>query len=141
LSSLAQHLPVEPTRRFQKPNPSVVAAIKLIDEHPEHGWSLESLAAHVHVLPDYLTRAFSKATGLPPITYLRRRRLETAALLLTRSERTVSEIGDLVGWSDSNYFSRRFHAEFGLTPSAYRKRFANQSMALQQGVPKPATQL
>ncbi len=133
LATVAQHLPVESKREPPKPNPSVIAALKLIDDHPEDAWSLESLAARVHVLPDYLTRSFNKVAALPPMAYLRRRRLEMATSLLTRSEYSMSEVGSLVGWPDANYFTRRFRAEFGLTPTAYRKRFSKVSQATAKG--------
>jgi len=125
LSTLAHELPAEATRKPGKPNPSVVAALKLIDDNPEHPWTLDALAARVHVLPEYLVRAFGNVAGLPPMAYLRRRRLELATTLLVRSGQSVGEVGNLVGWPDANYFTRRFRAEFGLTPSAYRTRFAN----------------
>lgn len=130
LTTLAQHLPAETKSKPPKTNPSVIAALKLIDDHPEHDWTLDDLAARVHVLPDYLTRAFGKVAGLPPMAYLQRRRLEMATGLLKHSEHTIGEVGNLVGWPDANYFTRRFRAEFGLTPTTYRKRFAQVANAL-----------
>jgi AraC family transcriptional regulator, L-rhamnose operon transcriptional activator RhaR len=138
ISTLARQLPIEPEAlKPGKPNPAVIAALKLIDDHPEHPWSLEDLAARVHVLPEYLVRSFRNVAGLPPMAYLRRRRLELATTLLIRSDQPVGEVGNLVGWPDANYFTRRFHAEFGLTPSAYRARFAKISGAFETGNSKP----
>jgi AraC family L-rhamnose operon transcriptional activator RhaR len=37
----------------------------------------------------------------------------------------MSEIGQVVGWPDQNYFARRFKAHFGLSGTAYRARFAH----------------
>lgn len=139
LATLSRHLPAESKSEPQKPNPSVIAALKLIDDRPEHPWTLESLAASAHVLPDYLTRSFSKVAGLPPMAYLRRRRLEMAASLLIRSEYPVGEVGSLVGWPDANYFTRRFHAQFGLTPTAYRTRFAKVSKVTAKEALQPAS--
>ncbi len=124
LGALARHLPApvslpKPT----KPHPSTMAALKLIDDNPTRDWSLQTLAATVHANPDYLARTFSAVAGLPPMAYLRRRRLELATSLLANSEHPVGEVGNLVGWPDANYFTRRFRAEFGLSPSAYRSRF------------------
>lgn len=133
LSTLARRLPVEATIKVGKPHPAVIAALKLIDDNPEYPWTLESLAARVHVLPDYLVRSFGNVAGLPPMSYLRRRRLELATTLLIRSDRSVGEVGNLVGWPDANYFTRRFRAEFGLTPSAYRARFSKVSRAFEKG--------
>jgi AraC family transcriptional regulator, L-rhamnose operon transcriptional activator RhaR len=133
LSTLARRLPPDAASKVRKPNPAVIAALKLIDDNPEHPWTLEDLATRVHVLPDYLVRSFGNVAGLPPMAYLRRRRLELATTLLVRSNQPVGEVGNLVGWPDANYFTRRFRAEFGLTPSAYRTRFAKVSKAFENG--------
>ncbi len=74
-------------------------------------------------------RLFSQIVGLSPINYLTRRRLEMATSLLRRTPLPVGEVGAAVGWLDANYFSRRFHDNFGISPSNYRARF----MSVQQG--------
>ncbi len=77
---------------------------------------------HAHMTPNYLVRLFTRTVGLPPMAYLRRRRLELATRLLIHSDLLVGEVGNSVGWADANYFTRRFRAEFGVTPTAYRER-------------------
>lgn len=130
LGALSRQLPgVAPTPKptkphpDTKPHPATLAALKLMDDDPTWDWSLETLAERVNTNPDYLARAFSKVAGLPPMAYLRRRRLELATMLLANSEHLVSDVGSLVGWPDPSYFTRRFRVEFGLSPSAYRVRF------------------
>lgn len=118
-----------------KLHPAVIAALKLIDSNPSRSWDVKSLSAHVHANPDYLARTFSAIVGLPPMAYLCRRRLEIAIALLANSEHPVSAVGDLVGWPDSNYFTRRFRAEFGLSPSAYRSRFLKARGTSRNGDP------
>lgn len=130
LGILARNLPNETlARKSAYLNPAVSAAIKLIDENPAQEWTLEELAARTHVPPNYLVRLFRKIAGLPPMAYLRRRRLELATRLLINTERPVNEVGDMVGWPDANYFTRRFRAEFGVTPTVYRARHAQLSDA------------
>ena len=84
--------------------------------------TLEAPAVHAHMTPNYLVRLFTRTVGLPPMAYLRRRRLELATRLLIHSDLLVGEVGNSVGWSDANYFTRRFRAEFGVTPTGYRER-------------------
>ena len=76
----------------------------------------------LHTSPNYLVRLFTKTAGLPPMAYLRRRRLEMATQLLIDSDLLVGEVGNRVGWADANYFARRFRAAFGVTPTVYRAR-------------------
>ena len=65
------------------------------------------------------------------MTYLARRRVETAAGLLLHTEQSVTQIGRSVGWPDQNYFARRFKAHFGLSATTYRSRFAVSTKRLQ----------
>jgi len=134
LGALGRHLPATAALpKATKPHSSTLAALKLIDDDPTREWSLKTLATHVHANPDYLARTFSAVAGLPPMAYLRRRRLELATSLLANSEHPVGEVGNLVGWPDANYFTRRFRKEFGLSPSAYRSRFLKTRAASKRG--------
>jgi AraC family L-rhamnose operon transcriptional activator RhaR len=56
------------------------------------------------------------------MAYLANLRLTRAAAMLRRQEENVTSVALKVGFNDSNYFARRFHAMFGLSPSEYRKR-------------------
>jgi AraC-like DNA-binding protein len=102
----------------------VAAAIKLIDDAPTEAWTLNTLAAQVHVEPTYLARLFHAVVGLPPMAYVTRRRLELATKLLRPDYLAVGEVGAMAGWPDKNDFSRCFRQHFGMTPSRYRTRFS-----------------
>jgi AraC family L-rhamnose operon transcriptional activator RhaR len=136
LGIVARHLPRTTAPQDGRANPAVSTALKLIDDNPTQEWTLENLAARAHVPPNYLVRLFKKVTGLPPMAYQRRRRLELASRLLLQSNLPVSEVGAQVGWSDANYFTRRFRTEFGVTPTDYRARHARLSDAAGTGKAK-----
>jgi AraC family L-rhamnose operon transcriptional activator RhaR len=53
-------------------------------------------------------------------------RSEAAAVRLLRSEESIAAVGAAVGWGDPNYFSRRFRAHFGVSPTAFRQRASNR---------------
>jgi sugar (pentulose or hexulose) kinase len=80
----------------------------------------DQLAGELAVDPSYLVRLFKSDTGLPPIAFLNRHRAELAANLLLRTELPIAGVGERVGWSDPNYFARRFKAHFGMSATAYR---------------------
>jgi methylphosphotriester-DNA--protein-cysteine methyltransferase len=65
---------------------------------------------------------FQAATGTTPIAYLGKLRLARAAAMLRHHEESVTSVAYKVGYNDSNYFARRFHAMFRFPPSEYRKR-------------------
>jgi transcriptional regulator GlxA family with amidase domain len=69
-------------------------------------------------------RRFVTATGLTPIAYVQRLRIEDAKRRLERTESSVDEISWQVGYEDPAFFRRLFKRTTGLAPGAYRKRFA-----------------
>jgi AraC family L-rhamnose operon transcriptional activator RhaR len=113
-----------PNQTGEATHSAVVQAMRLMQARPEQAWTLTELANRLHLAPGYLVRLFKSATGLPPMAYLSRFRVETAAAMLLSGDAPVSQIGLNVGWPDPNHFARRFKAHYGLSASAYRARFA-----------------
>ncbi|GAA2915141.1 hypothetical protein GCM10010517_81440 [Streptosporangium fragile] len=111
-------------------HPAVVRAMRLMEGRVAHDWTLTELAGHLHLTPGYLVRLFKAATGLPPMAYLARQRVEVAATLLLLGEEPIAQIGEQVGWGDPNYFARRFKAHFGMNPSSYRRKFTHRSVTI-----------
>ena len=98
-------------------------ALALMSEDLTAEWSLDRLAASLQASPSLLSRAFRTVIGRSPMAHYGRLRMEQAAMLLLRSDLPVADIAAKVGVFDANYFARRFRAELGLQPSAYRRRF------------------
>jgi AraC family L-rhamnose operon transcriptional activator RhaR len=111
-------------------HPAVVAAMQMMEAQPEHSWTLTELADNLHLAPGYLVRLFKSATGLPPMAFLARHRVEVAAARLLHTDQPISRIGESVGWPDQNYFARRFRAHYGMSASTYRARFTGSSARL-----------
>ena len=68
-------------------------------------------------------RRFVTATGLAPIAYIQRLRIEDAKKRLEQSDAPVDDISWRVGYEDPAFFRRLFKRTTGLAPAAYRKRF------------------
>ncbi len=68
-------------------------------------------------------RRFTAATGLAPIAYVQRLRVEDAKRRLERTDAPVDEISWRVGYEDAAFFRRLFKRTTGMAPGAYRKRF------------------
>lgn len=68
-------------------------------------------------------RRFSAATGVAPIAYVQRLRVEHAKRRLERTDDSVEKIAWQVGYEDPAFFRRLFRRTTGLSPGAYRKRF------------------
>lgn len=68
-------------------------------------------------------RRFASATGLAPIDYVQRLRVEDAKRRLERTDSPIDEISWRVGYEDPAFFRRLFKRTTGMAPGAYRKRF------------------
>jgi AraC family L-rhamnose operon transcriptional activator RhaR len=122
LSCLARTV-AEHGDRGEQTHPAVLDAMRMMEADPARQWTLTDLAHALHLAPGYLVRLFKSATGLPPMAYLSRHRVELAADQLLHTDLPISRIGESVGWPDQNYFARRFKSHYGLSASTYRQRF------------------
>jgi transcriptional regulator GlxA family with amidase domain len=78
-------------------------------------------------------RRFVNATGLTPIGYVQRLRIEDAKRRLERTDASIDEISWRVGYEDAAFFRRLFQRITGLAPGAYRKRFRVPDFARPRG--------
>ncbi len=69
-------------------------------------------------------RRFQAATGRRPIDYVHALRIEGARLLLETDRSAIEDVGFAVGYEDPTFFRRLFKRTTGLTPAAYRRKFA-----------------
>ncbi len=104
-------------------SPTVRQALLVMSDEPAAAWTMSALARCVDVSVPHLHRRFTAEMGTSPMAWLARTRVELAASMLIQDGRSVSEIGQRVGWPDPNYFSRRFRELSGDSPSEYRRRF------------------
>jgi transcriptional regulator GlxA family with amidase domain len=78
-------------------------------------------------------RRFRASTGYEPMDYVQSLRIEEAKQLLETEELNVEDVGHAVGYEDPTSFRRLFKRKAGLTPAAYRRKFAklvpNQSIS------------
>ena len=86
------------------------------------GIRIEDAALHACIERSYLYRLFMRYEGCSPLAYLTNIRLSRAAVLLTESSLSVSEIGTAVGFFDGSHFTKAFMKKHGCTPGEYRKK-------------------
>lgn len=69
-----------------------------------------------------LYRKTKQMVGLSPVEYIRLIRMKRAAILLSQSKFSVSEVMYSVGFTNSGYFSKCFQKAFGTTPTKYAQQ-------------------
>jgi transcriptional regulator GlxA family with amidase domain len=91
----------------------------------DYGGSLnmETLAEDLALSPRNFGRRFKEATGLTPLDYLQRVRVEVAKRTL-ESQAQVNDAMYAVGYSDHKAFRSIFKRLTSLSPAAYRARYA-----------------
>lgn len=91
--------------------------LEVSGEGPVH---ISELTSHLRVSRRALHRAFDEVLGMPPMRYLRHKRLCEARLLLQQGVTTgitVAEVAFRHGFSDFSRFSAYYRALFGENPS------------------------
>lgn len=88
-----------------------------------HPVSIEQMCAGLGYNRAYLSRIFKRETGMAPVTYLLKLRIDKSRQLLRdRPELSIEQISASVGLADALYFSRQFRRLQGMSPSEYRKK-------------------
>ncbi len=82
--------------------------------------TLDKVASKVNISPNYFSSLFNQETGRTFIEYLTDIRMDKAKEYLRCSSKKITEIGFLVGYLDSHYFSYIFKKTQNCTPSEYR---------------------
>ena len=99
----------------------LIIAQAFIHDNLEESLDLNQVATIACISPFYFQRVFKQVFTYSPSQYLERIRMEKAINLLKTNQLSIKEIAFQVGFSDLQYFSRRFKKHFGNTPSQIRK--------------------
>lgn len=102
-------------------NYAILRAIRYIKDHYRENISLEQLADHLEITPEYLSTLFNKEVGINFTTFLKRFRVSQAKRLLKGTDRKIYEIAAAVGYHDPKYFNRVFKEETGMSPGDFRQ--------------------
>ena len=112
---------------FKKNNETVFSQIKkYISKNISIPLLPKDLCKSLGVSQSTLYKVIKKNTDLSPTEFIRRMKTEKAKSLLVNTSSDVSDIAELVGIPDTNYFIRVFKKETGLSPLRYRKQFKQQ---------------
>jgi len=140
LNRLADILFIEVVRKFvhQQHNSSFLAAVAdsklsraLVEFHaaPGNNWTVQSLAEVACMSRSAFADRFQQLTGIAPMHYVARWRMQHGYYLLTTSTRQMWEIAQSCGYQSEEAFSKAFRKEFGQSPRQLRLRKLNEEVA------------
>ncbi len=114
---------------FAPPERHLLRARDLADSRYFDPLTVDDLAAAAGLSRAHFIREFRRAFGETPHAYLLTRRLERAAALLRRTDRSVLEICLSVGLRSVGSFTTSFSRTYGVSPTEYRERFPPASQS------------
>jgi transcriptional regulator GlxA family with amidase domain len=116
---------------FEKFRPSIVSEDKLVQQVQkvinERFKELKNVEDALEEIPSSrrnIVRRFKTATGMTPIRYLQKTKIESAKTMLETTNKDILEIMISSGYQDVKSFRELFKNITGLTPKGYREKYA-----------------
>lgn len=106
-------------------HPYITAALDYIEKnYSDPNLSLDQIAEHLRVAPNYLSTLFSKNLGVKLFDYISNYRIQRSIELLNNSNMTINEISELSGFGSVRNYIRVFKKQMNSTPGSFRKQIA-----------------
>jgi transcriptional regulator GlxA family with amidase domain len=106
---------------------AILLAQKFLEEKYQDKISIEKLSSDLSIGRRNFDRRFIKATGLTPLDYLQRVKIEAAKKMFETTRKTVNEIMFEVGYNDTKAFRDVFSRVTGLSPLEYKLKYNKES--------------
>ncbi|MFM0083454.1 AraC family transcriptional regulator [Paraburkholderia sediminicola] len=89
---------------------------------PERAWTIAELGELAAMSRATYARHFNERAGMTVMDFLTRIRMTIACDLLLRTQRSVAEIGEAVGYQSEAAFGKAFQQSLGMPPGRYRRQ-------------------
>jgi AraC family transcriptional regulator len=96
-------------------------AKEAMDANLDREINIARLAYECGLSTSQFARAFKQSTGCPPHRWLLEQRIKRAQDLLLTSDRTLTEIARVCGFSDQSHLTRAFGQTVGTSPGLWRR--------------------
>ncbi|MBV9182533.1 MAG: helix-turn-helix domain-containing protein [Acidobacteria bacterium] len=85
---------------------------------------VELMAKRAGMSPRTFARRFRRQTGTTPHQWITHLRLLAAQQHLERTEASIDEVAEAVGWQTAATLRQQFTKQLGTNPTSYRRRFS-----------------
>ena len=97
----------------------LISRVKMV---PNLSITVSECAVFCNMSKPHFTRVFKQVTGMPPVQFMLRIRIDRAKELLDFTDKSIAEIAEASGFPDQNYFARTFKNLTGVSPTQYRRK-------------------
>lgn len=100
-------------------NPSITS---VLERYLYSSQTVEELAKIAGRSLSGFKREFTLLYGEAPMTWIRKKKLEHAAFLLEKSDKSIEEVAEASGFISASHFARLFKERYSVPPSTYRAK-------------------
>ena len=115
------------TKEEGEQDQAINRAIMYICSNVQRKISVEELAAFVGYSKFHFEREFKKQTLQTPLGFINKHKCEYAKKLIMQKKYSVKEIAAMVGFENSDSFSKMFYKIMGEKPAEYLRRLENEN--------------
>jgi len=112
--------PDEPAHSGATPGPARLA-LRYISDNLDRPLRIDEVARHVNLSARHLSRILRKSTGTTFSAFVTQARMDRARNLLLRTDLSVKEVADRVGYRNVHHFTATFARHTGSPPASFRK--------------------
>ena len=110
----------EESRVIYKDN-VVMQACQYVVAHIDEEISLTTISENLSISKNYFCSLFKNETGENFLSFVTRMKMKRAQFLFREENLRVYEVCDLLGYTDTTYFTRLFKKYTNMTPNEYKK--------------------
>lgn len=110
----------EQSRVIYKDN-VVMQACQYVVAHIDEEITLTTISESLSISKNYFCSLFKNETGENFLSFVTRMKMKRAQFLLREENLRVYEVCDLLGYTDTTYFTRLFKKYTNMTPNEYKK--------------------
>ena len=100
----------------------IIEFVKSLPDAEMKEITLMYVADRLFLSQAYISRTFKNETGERFIDWLTNEKLERCGEILKNKSIKIKDVCDMMGYSNSNYFIRKFKEKYGITPKQYQSR-------------------
>lgn len=110
------------THSSKRPQVSIHTAAQYIESHLSYDLAAEEVANYLNISLSYFSTIFKQYYGVTFIEFVTQARIERAKSMLTKTQKSLSDIAKAVGYTERRYFNKVFQKRVGMLPSEFREQ-------------------